>query len=161
MMQFDSNTSRYSEISELGFEELKGGYYKLNNIILSFELVDYMPQDLWADMIRVAKTQTDDELASIIPRIRAVDTYIKNWIKFSSEFRKVEKKIKGLFNGYKYHSIKPDDYDNMLARWNKIVIRFNDMSTFNMGALILETNNIDHKLDEQNANITVEVSYTS
>lgn len=59
----------------------------------------------------------------------------------------MEKIIKQIFNDFKYHSIKTEG--------DSVIVRFNDMTTFNMGALLLDINNILYVADECRANIII------
>lgn len=58
-------------------------------------------------------------------------------------------KIRGIFDGYKYHSIQ--------GQGDRVIVRFNDMTTFHMGVLLLDTENIDYELDELGADITIKL----
>lgn len=70
-----------------------------------------------------------------------------DFIERAHKLTKLLDDIRVIFDGYKYHSIKGEG--------DKVVVRFNDMQTFHMGVLLLETENIEHDTDEQGANINV------
>lgn len=70
-----------------------------------------------------------------------------DFIERAHRLNKLLGKIRNVFGGYKYHSIQ--------GQGDRVIVRFNDMTTFHMGALLLDTENIGYDPDELSANITI------